>query len=185
MGQYLTIKEAVLLTGKSDKTIRNNFTSKKEELNRLTGNDVIIKKGREYGILKSYIVDFYQLETGKKLVTSSNETGKKLVTSSNETGKNEDVLLVSLRAQLKESREDVKYLRFKLDEESNKTKNLIDQNNQSQILIADLQQRNTALQIESKVSGDVENSKGSDVWWVVVTALIAFLLACCCVYFFK
>lgn len=180
MREYLTIKEVVLLTGKSDKTIRNNFTSKKEELNRLSNDDIIIKKGREYGILKSYVVDFYQLKTGRKLVTSSNETGKKLITSSNKTGKKDDALLVSLRSQLKESREDVKYLRTKLDEESNKTKNLINQNNQSQILIADLQQRNTALQIGLKEKEDmpgVKQAKELNLAWLVLSFSLLIVIA--------
>ena len=42
MSEYLTIKEVCVLTGKSDKTIRNNFTSKKDELNKTTSKKIII-----------------------------------------------------------------------------------------------------------------------------------------------
>lgn len=181
MSEYLTIKQACQLTGKSDKTIRNNFTSKKEEINKLTSKDVIIKKGREYGILKSYVLDFYQLETGKLLVSSGNETDKKgiqtgklLVSSSNETGKHEE-LLVTLRNELKDSKLNVEYFKNKLDEEGKKTEKLINQNNQSQILIADLQKTNKTLQLgerENKQAPKIKEENKENPIWMMISLLI-------------
>ena len=192
MTDYITIKQACKLTGKSDKTIRNNFTSKKDELNKTTSKKIITRKGREYLILKSFVVDYYNIETGNllvsELVTSSKETGKKdtetgkkLVTSSNETGN----LLVSLRNQLKESKEDITYLKKKLDEEGKKTENLIHQNNQSQILIADLQQKNSTLQIgeREKVTEIKADEIKKDSWVWTIVALLIIIAAACGVYY--
>ena len=192
MSEYLTIKEVCVLTGKSDKTIRNNFTSKKEELNKTTSKKVITRKGREYLILKSFVVDYYNIETGKllvsELVTSSNETGKKppltgkkLVTSSNETGN----LLVSLRNQLKESKEDIAYLKKKLDEEGEKTENLIHQNDQSQKLIGQLQLTNKTLLLGERE--EVTNIKADEIkkdsWVWTIIALLIIIAAACGVYY--
>ena len=174
MSEYLTIKEVCVLTGKSDKTIRNNFTSKKEELNKTTSKKVITRKGREYLILKSFVVDYYNIETGKLLVSE-------LVTSSNETGN----LLVSLRNQLKESKEDIAYLKKKLDEEGEKTENLIHQNDQSQKLIGQLQLTNKTLLLGERE--EVTNIKADEIkkdsWVWTIIALLIIIAAACGVYY--
>ena len=149
MEEYITIKEACLLTGKSDKTIRNNFTSKKEEINKLTSKKVVIKKGRNYGILKSYLLDFYQIKTGNVTSKSGNETGKVTSKKPSKTGKKD-----------KFTSKYIAHLESQIETKDNQINELVRQNDQWQRMVVQLQQTNAKLLLEEK-----ETSKPKKRWW--------------------
>lgn len=183
MEEYLTIKQACELSGKSDKTIRNNFTSKKDELNKVTSKDVIIKKGREYGILKSYLIEYYEIETGNLLVTELVTSSKKEPVTSKKSGftsKNKK-LLVTLRNQLKDKdaelvkkEKEVDWLRNEVTEKGEQIKEHLRQNDQSQRLIAQLQQTNSTLLLEDKkeASEKVKVKDKTSPWWMIISLIL-------------
>lgn len=196
MNEYLTIKEVCDLTGKSDKTVRNHFTSKKESINLLSKKDVIIKKGREYGILKSFVLNYYGLETGKSPEEKTEETGKKKSFTrqkESNSGKN-DVLLVELRNQLKDKEEQVVYLRKQIDKKDQVISDQIMQSYNSQEIIKGLQMANSAKLLGdgntidedvSTVAPEKEKVKEkTSLWWMIISLLLIAGLIALAIYLF-
>lgn len=59
MNEYLTIREAVTLTGKSDKTIRRNIINVQGKIDKGSKRKIVTRQGTRYLILKSYLIEVY------------------------------------------------------------------------------------------------------------------------------
>ncbi len=179
MSEYITIKEACKLTGKSDKTIRNNFTSKEKELNKLTSKTsskkIITRNGRQYLILKSFLIDYYNILPSNLLVKKSKVTSKKGPFTSKKQGVYSEKYKVT-RKYLESLEKQVDVKDEQIRELQQVTKELTRQNDQSQRLIAQLQQTNSKLLLDMPLADEKRNKKESPFWWILFFILIAFLI---------
>lgn len=65
-GQYTTIKEACVLTGKSESTIRRNITNIANKINQIEGQKTVFKDNGVFKIDYSYLIKKYPLNNQKK-----------------------------------------------------------------------------------------------------------------------
>lgn len=185
MSDYLTVKEISELTGKSTKTIRNNITSRADYFNDKFDDTTVIKRGREFLVLKTFAESFYTFkvtkENKKQGNTPNTETKNKLQKNKPNKGKQKETyskLNTLLEKQLEVKDEQIKDLQ-------NTTKELIRQNDQSQRLIGQLQQTNSTLQLG--VREEVTNIKADEIkkdsWVWTIIALLIIIAAACGVYY--
>lgn len=186
MSEYLTIKQACDLTGKSDKTIRRNIINVKEKYNLPSHVQVVTRQNNRYLILKSFLIEHYSLDTpGQKnkndqVVPSHDQV---------EPGQNED-LLSFVKAQLNEKKEDIKYLKEQMANKDVAITEHLRQADQSQRLIAQLQQTNSALLLEVEPPVEVK-SKADEIkkegswWWMIISLLSIILLVILAYYIIK
>ena len=177
MSDYITIKEAVTLTGKSDKTIRRNIIDVQESLNKGRQTKIVSKQGSKYLILKDYLIGFYKItEPSQMTIESIKKTNKK---------QKKPPYLVKYVDKLEKDNADLKGVRDALLDTN---KELTRQNDQWQRMVAQLQQTNSSLLIENKNETSIvekEEVKKESVWWVVLSLIVLLLLVGLIVFYFK
>lgn len=72
--QYITIKEACRLTGKSESTIRRRITNVASLINKKEGKEVVIKDKRVFKIDYSYLASKYSLTSQEDEENNQNKT---------------------------------------------------------------------------------------------------------------
>lgn len=167
MSDYVTIKEACELTGKSDKTIRRNIIDVQESLNKGRQVKIVSRQGVKYFILKSYLKDTYGVE-------ESLDMSRQVTKKNPKKAKKKDGYLDKYIDKLESENTDLKGVVNNLLDIN---KELTRQNDQSQRMIMQLQQTQSKLLIGKREEKEnIVEEKDSSVWWIIVSAGVFILL---------
>jgi hypothetical protein len=172
MNEYVTIKEACELTGKSDRTIRRNIINVQDKLNLTSQTPIVSKQMSKYYVLKSYLIEFYNLD---KSLDKPRHLTKETIKKSNKKQKKDPYLDKYIDKLEKENADLIRVRDVLLDTNKEMTR----QNDQSQKLIGQLQQTNKTLLLGEREKGQapvIKEDKESSVW-MVISVIILIVVA--------
>lgn len=180
MNEYVTIKEACELTGKSDRTIRRNIINVQDKLNLTSQTPIVSKQMSKYYVLKSYLIEFYKLD---KSLDKPRHLTKETIKKSNKKQKKDPYLDKYIDKLEKENADLIRVRDTLLDTNKEMTR----QNDQSQKLIGQLQQTNKTLLLgeREKVTDIKADEIKKDSWvWTIIALLIIIAVGCGVYYMF-